>query len=239
MEEILELEKITEIEKEKMQKYTYKISICGAGGCLSSNSNQVYENLKTQIMNTGLEDQCKVMHCGCLGLCAQGPLVIVQPENIIYENVKPADAKEIVDSIGKTPVERLLSKKEEQNFFYDQTKLILRRSGLINPEDILEYIREGGYYSLVKVLHLKTPNDVIQEVSSSGLRGRGGAGYPTGLKWQTVAIAEGTTKYVICNADEGDPGAFMNQTLLASDPHAVIEGMIIAGYAVGASKGYI
>ena len=239
MDEIPELEKITEIERGDSQKYKFKICVCNAGGCISSNSSQVYENLKSQIINKELSTLCKVIQGGCLGLCAQGPLVIIHPRNIIYKNVKPDDAEEIIENLGKNPVQRLLCKEEEQPFFNEQMKLILRRSGLINPENISEYIREGGYYSLLKVLNTMKPIDVIQEISNSGLRGRGGAGYPTGLKWQTVAKAEGVTKYVICNADEGDPGAFMNQTLLASDPHSVIEGMIIAGYAIGASKGYI
>ncbi len=187
---------------------------------------------------------CQVKGVGCMGLCAQGPLVEVtttvddETESVMYQNVKPADAEEIIASLGEKPVERL---KLDTNvpFFQRQVRIVLENSGQIDPERIEEYIAADGYLALLTAVSEMEPQEVIDEIVASGLRGRGGGGYPTGLKWTTVAKMDGPIKYIICNADEGDPGAFMDRTVLESDPHRVLEGMALAGYAVGATEGYI
>jgi bidirectional [NiFe] hydrogenase diaphorase subunit len=173
-----------------------------------------------------------------MGLCSLGPLVASEPSGQLYKSVAPADATEIVENLEGVPVSRLLCSRE-QPFFQRQNLIVLENSGRIDPEKIEEYIAADGYRALVHALMEMNPNEIVQEISKSGLRGRGGAGYPTGLKWGTVAKTAGATKYVICNADEGDPGAFMDRSVLESDPHRVLEGMAIAAYAVGATRGYI
>ncbi len=175
---------------------------------------------------------------GCLGPCSEGPVVVVEPGGVVYEGVKPEDAGSILDALGKPPVERLAADPGAP-FFSRQKKIVLENSGVIDPERIEEYIAAGGFEALNKALTQMTPQEVIQEMITSGLRGRGGGGYPTGLKWSTVAKAGGEKKYVICNADEGDPGAFMDRSVLESDPLRVLEGMTIAAYAVGADHGYV
>ncbi len=183
-------------------------------------------------------EACRVRGVGCMGLCSQGPLLVAEPAGVMYSKATPEDAAELVGNPEGDAARHLLCSRE-QAFFQRQTNIVLGNSGKIDPEKIEEYIAEGGYEALVHALTERSPAEIIQEVSKSGLRGRGGAGYPTGLKWGTVAKTQGQTKYVICNADEGDPGAFMDRSVLESDPHRVLEGMIIAGFAVGASRGYI
>jgi NADH-quinone oxidoreductase subunit F len=225
------------------------IFVCQGTGCLSSGSGAVYEALKAEVKKLGLRD-IEVDFTGCHGFCEQGPNVVVEPEGIFYTHVQSEDAEEIVHSHlrdGK-PVERLFYRDpvidkaipyySEINFYKKQQRIILRNCGRINPEKIDHYIAQGGYRALRKAF-LMTPEEVIEEIKKSGLRGRGGAGFPAGRKWEFCRKAQGDKKYVICNADEGDPGAFMDRSILEADPHSVIEGLTIAGYAIGATEGYI
>ncbi|MCS7309519.1 MAG: NADH-quinone oxidoreductase subunit NuoF [Armatimonadetes bacterium] len=214
------------------------LKVCVAAGCISAGSDRVLEALKSAIEERGLKDDCEVKGVGCLGLCTAGPLMVVEPEGVMYQGVTEADAPAIVKSLGEKPVERLLC-PSDMSFFTKQVKIVLENSGEIDPESIEDYIARDGYVALARVLEEMTPQEVIDEITRSGLRGRGGAGYPTGLKWSTVAKAGGSRKFVICNADEGDPGAFMDRSVLESDPHRVLEGMAIAAYAVGATQGYL
>ena len=232
------LTKVAQAEVENQKQFSSEIRVCVAAGCLSSGSDKVLENLQSAVKEQGKEKCCRVKGVGCMGLCKAGPLVSVQPDNTMYQGVKPEDAPEIVESVGQKPVKRL-HLPSDMPFFKRQVKRVLENSGEIDAERIVEYLARDGYTALVNVLTEKTPLEVIDMVTKSGLRGRGGGGYPTGLKWSTVAKARGAQKYVICNGDEGDPGAFMDRAVLESDPHRVLEGMAIAGYAVGASKGYI
>jgi len=225
------------------------VFVCQGTGCLSSESGPVYEALRVEVAKLGLRD-VEVDFTGCHGFCEQGPNVVVEPEGIFYTHVQSEDAAEIVHSHlrdGK-PVERLFYRDpvtnkaipyySEINFYKKQQRIILRNCGRINPEKIDHYIAQGGYRALRKAF-LMTPEEVIEEIKKSGLRGRGGAGFPTGRKWEFCRKAQGDKKYVICNADEGDPGAFMDRSILEADPHSVIEGLTIAGYAIGATEGYI
>jgi len=231
-----ELAQIAEETREKRGGEGRELNVCTAAGCLSLRSDALKAALEDEVKKSGA--QCRVRGVGCMGLCSQGPLVAEEPAGVMYSKATPAEAAEIVANSGGTVARKLVCSKE-QPFFRRQSFLVLENSGKIDPEKIDEYIAVGGYDALVTALTEKQPNEIIQEVSKSGLRGRGGAGYPTGLKWGTVAKTMGGSKYVICNADEGDPGAFMDRSVLESDPHRVLEGMIIAGYAVGASRGYI
>jgi bidirectional [NiFe] hydrogenase diaphorase subunit len=233
-----ELTKIAASENESRGEYRQCVRVCTAAGCLSSRADQVKDALEKQLTAHGLDKQCQVKGVGCIGLCAAGPLVSVEPNGVMYQDVTPEDAGAIVQSLDGEPVKRL-NCPTDHPFFRRQKKIVLENCGRIDPERIEEYIAEGGYAALHEALTTMTREQVIAEISRSGLRGRGGAGFPTGLKWGTVSKANGKTKYVICNADEGDPGAFMDRSVLESDPHRVLEGMAIAAYAVGASHGYI
>ena len=230
------------------------ILVCGGTGCTSSDSLQIIENLKAEIETAGLSDHAMVHLTGCFGFCAMGPIVKVYPDNVFYVHVKPEDAAEIVQShiANNQVVERLLfeepaldhqkvQKHEDMAFYKKQLRIALRNCGHINPEDITEYIANDGYLALAKCLEEMTPQEVIEEMKKSGLRGRGGAGFPTGVKWESASKnpAVNGKKFIVCNADEGDPGAFMDRSLLEGDPNSVLEAMAIAGYAVGASQGYI
>src|SRR6266498_3125410 len=232
-----ELEQIAEKERDAQAKFTRQVNVCVAAGCLSCQSDAVKDALSKEITSRGSGDHCQVKGVGCMGLCSEGPLVSTSSGQM-YKHVKPADATELLDSIDGAAVSRLLCPTDVP-FFQRQKKIVLENSGVIDPERIEEYIAASGYSGLLQALTEMTQLEVIDQVTKSGLRGRGGAGYPTGLKWSTVYKAVGTQKYVICNADEGDPGAFMDRSVLESDPHRVIEGMLIAAYAVGASEGYI
>ena len=231
-----ELGQIAQKEYESGQQFPKQIRVCVAAGCLSCQSDTVKDALGKEITRRGLTD-CQVKGVGCMGLCAEGPLVSTG-DSQMYKHVSAADAPDVLDSVAGPPLARL-DCPTNVPFFERQKKIVLENSGVIDPERIEEYIANEGYSALIKVLTEMTPQQVISEVMTSGLRGRGGAGYPTGLKWSTVAKAVGTQKFVICNADEGDPGAFMDRSVLESDPHRVLEGMLIAAYAVGASEGYI
>ncbi len=233
-----ELTKIAQTEQAERDQYQHHIHVCTGTPCLASRSDLVKQALEREIEHVGRSRTCRVKGVGCKGLCAAGPLVSVEPDGVLYQGVTPDDAQEIVASLGEKPVKRLQCSLEIP-FFKRQVKIVLENSGQIDPESIEDYIAADGYQALVHALTAMTPAEVITQITRSGLRGRGGAGYSTGLKWSTVAKSFGERKFVICNADEGDPGAFMDRSVLESDPHRVIEGMVIAAYAIGASQGYL
>jgi bidirectional [NiFe] hydrogenase diaphorase subunit len=233
-----ELEQIAENEREAQKKFAHSITVCVAAGCMSCQSQAVKEAIDREIEKQGMGQRCKSKGVGCMGLCAAGPLVS-SAGGALYKNVSASDAAEIVASVESNPVSRLLCPTDVP-FFQRQKKIVLENSGVVDPEHIEDYLAANGYSAMMRVITEMTPAHAIEEVVKSGLRGRGGAGYPTGLKWSTVAkAASKRVKYAICNADEGDPGAFMDRSVLESDPHRVLEGMLIAAYAVGASEGYI
>lgn len=232
-----ELIEIAESENEAQSQFPQRVKVCVAAGCLSCQSQSVKDAFDQDIKRRGWEKKCQTKGVGCMGLCAEGPLVSTH-DGQMYKHVTATDAPEILDSLEASPVSRLKCPTDVP-FFARQKKIVLENSGVIDAERVEDYIAALGYGSLIKVLTEMSPAEVIQEVTKSGLRGRGGAGYPTGLKWSTVSKATAKQKFVICNADEGDPGAFMDRSVLESDPHRVIEGMLIAAYAIGASDGYI
>ena len=240
-----QFEHITAKEHAAAAQYDHTIHVCVAASCLSSQSDKVLGQLEQAIKDNGLGHGCQVKGVGCMGLCSRGPLVSVEHKDhtqatVMYQNVTAENAPRIVTALAAGQKADELICSIDTLFFQRQTKIVLENCGRIDPERIEEYVAVGGYSSLLKAVTEMTPAEVIDEVMRSGLRGRGGGGYPTGLKWVTVSKAEAKQrKYVICNADEGDPGAFMDRSVLESDPHRVLEGMAIAGYAVGADKGYI
>lgn len=227
------------------------IMVCGGTGCVSAESLEIVEAFKEKLIATGYDKEITVLKTGCFGFCGQGPIVKIHPDNVFYVKVGLGDVNEIVDEhiIKGRTVERLLfkepqtdkplSKHDEMNFYKKQYRVALRNCGLINPEDVNEYIAYNGYEALGRALTEMTPEEVINVVKDSGLRGRGGGGFPTGLKWEFTRKPVADQKYIICNADEGDPGAFMDRSILEGDPHSVIEAMALAGYAIGASEGIV
>ncbi|MBQ1353574.1 MAG: NAD(P)H-dependent oxidoreductase subunit E, partial [Ruminococcus sp.] len=231
--------------------YRSNVLVCGGTGCTSSNSLTIVNKLKEEIERQGLSDEVNVITTGCFGLCALGPIMVVYPEGSFYSMVKVEDIPEIVEEhlLKGRIVTRLLYQEtvEEDTvkslnktaFYAKQKRVALRNCGVIDPEKIDDYIAQDGYAALGKVLTEMTPDQVIQTILDSGLRGRGGAGFPTGLKWKFAAANDADQKYVCCNADEGDPGAFMDRSVLEGDPHCLIEAMAIAGYAIGASQGRV
>ena len=231
--------------------YRSHVLVCGGTGCTSSNSAAIIEALETQIAEKGLSEEIKVIKTGCFGLCALGPIMIVYPEGSFYSQVKVEDIPEIVEEhlLKGRIVTRLLYDEtvtpdeikslNDTTFYAKQKRVALRNCGVIDPENIDEYIAFDGYQALAKCLTEYTPEQVIQVVKDSGLRGRGGGGFPTGLKWSFTAANQADQKYVVCNADEGDPGAFMDRSVLEGDPHCIIEAMAICGYATGATEGYV
>jgi len=232
--------------------YRSNVLVCGGTGCTSSNSELIISKPKEEIAVRGLDKEVNVIRTGCFGLCALGPIMIVYPEGSFYSRVTPEDVPEIVEEhlLKGRIVRRLLYQEtivddntikslNHTPFYEKQNRVALRNCGVINPECIDEYIAVDGYTALGKVLTEMTPEEVIDVVKASGLRGRGGAGFPTGLKWSFAAKNQADQKYVCCNADEGDPGAFMDRSVLEGDPHSVLEAMAIAGYAIGSSQGYI
>lgn len=235
---IEDLSEIHERVQRQQGMCKHRIHVCVAAGCLAAGSQEVLRALREEIDKRGLGDRCVVKGVGCLGPCSGSPVVAIEPEGTVYAPVQVTDVPEILDHLGGQPVERL-HMRSDHPFFKRQLKIVLENSGKIDPEEIDDYIAAKGYHSLYKVLATMNPAEVITEVIKSGLRGRGGAGYPTGLKWTTVAKTGQQQKYIVCNADEGDPGAFMDRSVLESDPHRVLEGMAIAGFAVGANHGYI
>ena len=254
------LEEIQKIREEKRKELDLRVNlkantrekhilVCHGTGCTSSKSPKIIENFRKILEEKGIKN-VRVIQTGCFGLCAKGPIVIIRPEDTFYAMVKPEDCEEIINThiVEGKIVERLLCKDidnsvvkrlDELTFYKKQQRIALKNCGIIDPENIDEYIAFDGYKALEKVLFEMSQDDVINEITESGLRGRGGAGFPTGKKWYFTKIAEGDQKYVVCNADEGDPGAFMDRSILEGDPHSVLEAMMIAGYAVGANKGYI
>jgi bidirectional [NiFe] hydrogenase diaphorase subunit len=233
-----ELSQVAEKEKEARVGFENEVRVCVAAGCMSMKSDQVLASIKAEVEKRGMAGKCRVKGVGCLGLCSCGPLVSTA-SGCIFQGVKPEDAAEVVGQLGRKEATGRLALDADIPFFKRQQKIVLENSGLIDPERVEEYIAADGYDALARVLTTMRPHEVVEQVTRSGLRGRGGGGFPTGLKWATVAKAPGAEKYVICNADEGDPGAFMDRSVLESDPHRVIEGMAIAAYAVGARLGYI
>ena len=217
--------------------YTHYILVCGGTGCESSNADLIYKNLQTEAKNFGVEDKVQIVKTGCFGFCEKGPIVKVLPEDSFYVEVKPEDAKDIIaEQIVKgREVQRLLYNKEKKSieevqeiqFYQKQLRIVLRNCGVINPENIEEYIARDGYLALEKALFEMTPEQIVDEIKKSGLRGRGGAGFPTGLKWEAGMKAPGDVKYVVCNADEGDPGAYMDRSTIEGDPHSILEAMTI------------
>lgn len=234
-----------------MNKTRMQLMLCGGTGCESTGSEKVRSALLREIENQGLSNEVEIVVTGCNGFCAVGPVMVVQPEGIFYQKIKPDDAAELVEEhfLKGRPVRRLLYKEpastdeiprmEDIPFFSSQMFRAMRNKGLIDPEVIDEYIGRDGYFGAAKALTEMDPDDIIKEMIVSGLRGRGGAGFPAGVKWNFAKDAIGDVKYVLCNADEGDPGAFMDRSILESDPHSVIEGMIIAAKAINAHQGYI
>ncbi len=229
---------IAEREREIQAAFKHQIGVCIETGCASSGSHQVRDAIVSDVNAKGLEHVCRVKGVGCLGLCGAGPMVEVD-EDRMYRRVQAADAGRLVDSLDSPEAADDLRCPEDMPFFARQMRVVRRNAGRIEPDRIEDYIAHQGYEALHFALTELRPEDVIAEISKSGLRGRGGAGYPVGLKWSTVAKNQRQQKYVICNGDEGDPGAFMDRSVMESDPHLVLEGMAIAGYAVGASQGYI
>ena len=227
------------------------ILVCGGTGCHSSGSDNLFQSFESELASAGLADEVKVIKTGCFGLCALGPVVVVYPEGAFYSQVKEEDVKEIVQEhllkgrlvtrllYSETVAENTITSLDNTDFYRKQKRVALRNCGVINPEDINEYIAYDGYMALGKVLTEMTPQSVIQEILDSGLRGRGGGGFPTGKKWSFAAAQPAGEKYGCCNADEGDPGAFMDRSVLEGDPHSIIEAMAIAGYAIGSSHGYV
>ncbi|MDO5033314.1 MAG: NADH-ubiquinone oxidoreductase-F iron-sulfur binding region domain-containing protein [Eubacteriales bacterium] len=228
-----------------------EILVCGGTGCKSSDSSLIIEKLRASVKAHQLDDRVKVVQVGCFGFCAQGPIVKVDPDNVLYVNVHPSDVEELVSQhlVQDIIVERLLyvdpksQQKihhcEEMDFYKKQHRVALRNCGKIDPETLEDYIAAEGYEALAQCLFTLSPQEVIEQIKASGLRGRGGGGFPTGLKWELCAKAEGQEKYIICNADEGDPGAFMDRSILEGDPGSVLEAMAIAGYAIGANYGLV
>ena len=254
------LKEIHKIREEKRKELDLRVNtkadtrekhilVCHGTGCTSSKSPEILKKFREILKEKGIEN-VRVIQTGCFGLCAKGPIVIIRPEDTFYAMVTPEDCEEIIEThiIRGDRVERLLCKDidgtivnrlDDLNFYKKQKRIALKNCGVINPEDIDEYIAFDGYLALEKVLSDMKPEEIIETIKNSGLRGRGGAGFPTGKKWELTRASDGKQKYVVCNADEGDPGAFMDRSILEGDPHSVLEAMAIAAYAIGADKGYI
>jgi bidirectional [NiFe] hydrogenase diaphorase subunit len=232
---IEELDQIAESVRAENSKYDHEINVCMGTGCLSQHSDQLRDALTKEA--AAQHKNAFIRRTGCMGLCAAGPLVLVDPEETLYQHVHANHAPAVVSSLGGAPVTELQC--DLRDHFDQQVHVVLENSGHIDPEKIDDYIARDGYQALLTVLNDMTPSGVVHQITESGLRGRGGGGYPTGLKWGTVAKASGDIKYVVCNGDEGDPGAFMDRSVLESDPQRVLEGMAIGAYAVGATKGYL
>ena len=235
---IEELEELAKKRTDEEAGAEHRLRVCTAAGCLSLKSDALKAALVAEVEKAGLKGRCAVKGVGCLGLCTAGPLVTVD-DALLLEQVTAADAAEVVAAAAEGRALARLASPPGAPFFAAQQKIVLENCGRIDPDSIEDYVAAGGYRALLDAITGRTPVGVCQEVTRSGLRGRGGGGYPTGLKWTTVAKAAGAKKYVICNADEGDPGAFMDRSVLESDPHRVLEGMAIAAYAVGAQQGYV
>jgi len=235
-----------------MKAYRVELMVCAGTGCVSNHSLEIKEALEKEIAKQNLQHEARVVITGCNGFCGAGPLCVVQPDGIFYQLLKVSDVPLLVSEhlVNGQPVKKLMytppndktpiPRMADIPFFAEQTAVALRNRGIIDPENIDDYIGRDGYKALAKVLTAMAPNDVVNEIKASGLRGRGGGGFPSGIKWEACKNTPGDIKYVICNADEGDPGAFMDRSIVEGDPHAVVEGMIIGAYAIGnVSQGYI
>jgi len=245
------LDEIAEKTRKNASNYRLRMTICGGSGCVTTGGLKFKKALEEELAKNGLQDEVEILVSGCNGFCAQGPIAVVYPDGVFYNQIKPEDAAAIVEKhvLGGAPVESLLfqekGKKEKTPllkdiaFFNSQKLIALANRGLIDAENIDHYIARDGYRALAKALFEMTPDEIIAEVKASGLRGRGGAGFPAGRKWETCAKAPGNVKYVVCNADEGDPGAYMDRSIIESDPHSVLEGMLICGHAIGACEGFV
>jgi NADH:ubiquinone oxidoreductase subunit F (NADH-binding)/(2Fe-2S) ferredoxin len=236
---LADLQKITEQELDFQRGYKYRINVCCSSGCVPFGAFKVLKAFEDAVKEFGVENECKVARTGCIGTCSVAPVVLIEPGDHLYQSVTPERVREIVRDhiVLGLPVKDMLYKN--QAYFQKQHRLVLRNAGKIDPSRIQDYISVGGYSALAKCLATMTQAGVIYEVMVSGLRGRGGAGFPTGQKWTLVSRAHSSPKYIVANLDEGDPGVFANRTLAEADPHAIIEGMLIAAYAVGSEKGYI
>jgi bidirectional [NiFe] hydrogenase diaphorase subunit len=235
-----DLQELAEQEQQRQQQFKHRIFYCSAAGCVSCGSQTIRETLKKSLQQHNLTAECEVIGTGCMGLCGEGPLVKVHPDGTLYQRVDETIARRIVEEHllqGKPVAGNVVDTAHP--FFTAQVKIVLENCGRMDAERIEDYIAGGGYTALAKVVTEMQPGDVVEEVRRSGLRGRGGAGYPTGLKWGIVRKVKSEVKYVVCNADEGDPGAFMDRSVLEGDPHRILEGMAVAGYAVGAQQGFI
>src|SRR4030042_3329197 len=244
-------EKIKKENKDKTKKLKERILLCTGGGCLASGALDIKKALEIEIKKNKLEDKVVIIETGCLGPCTYGPVIIMQKDNTFYENLKPEDAEEIIEKhiINGEIIERLAHKdgkhekptpvKNDIEFFKHQTKIVLKNCGVINPLSIDDYIGNDGYLALGKILSSMSQDQVIEELKKSGLRGRGGAGFPTYLKWSFAKKNKNNVKYVLCNADEEDPAPFLDRSLLEGDPHAIIEGMAICAYELGAKEGFV
>ncbi len=234
-----DLQKVAEHEVDFQRAYKYRINVCCSSGCVPFGALKVLKAFDEAVKEFGVQKECKVARTGCVGTCSVGPAVVIEPGDYLYQSVTPEKVREIVRDhiVLGLPVKNLLYRNEA--FFKKQHRLVLRNAGKIDPSRIEDYIAQGGYSAIVKCLATMTPQGVIYEVKTSGLRGRGGAGFSTGQKWTLVARSHNTPKYIVANLDEGDPGVFANRTLAEADPHAILEGMLIAAYAVGAEKGFI
>jgi len=231
--------KIAETELDLQRSYRHRINVCCSSGCVPFGALKVLKAFDDAVKEFGVQKECKVARTGCIGTCSVGPAVVIEPGDYLYQSLTPEKAREIVRDhvVLGLPLKNLLYNSEA--FFKKQLRLVLRNAGKIDPVRIEDYIARGGYSALVKCLTKMSPQEVIDEISISGLRGRGGAGFQTGQKWNFVARAHGSPKYVVANLDEGDPGVFANRVLAEADPHGIIEGMLIAAYAIGAEQGYI
>ncbi len=249
---VKDLNLLREVAKAKMEGFEQQILICGGTGCTSSGSLKLFEKLKEEIAKHGLEEKVAIIKTGCFGLCALGPIMITEPDGCFYANLEMEHIPEIIEKhiIGGEPIREYLYKEtvkedgsilkyDQTPFYSSQERVVLRNCGVIAPDDIEQYIARDGYQALAKVLTSMTADEVLKELEKSGLKGRGGAGFPTYLKWTFTKNAVGDEKYACCNADEGDPGAFMNRSVLEGDPHSVLEAMTIAGWTIGAHQGYI
>lgn len=254
MEKINSIEQLATIKQkfiEKQNKYKYNVLVCGGGGCISSNCQEVESALNNQINNIGLSDKVNVFQTGCMGICAVGPVVLVLPQRIFYTQLTPEKAIDIVNRLlandevctEYTFFDQSLQKNipciDDIEFFKAQTKLVLENCEMIEYDNIDAYIAKDGYVAAINAVKGKNPESVLVEVESSGLRGRGGAGFLTGVKLRSGFMQKSEKKYMVCNADEGDPGAFMDRSIIEGDPHSVIEGMLLSAFAIGSSQGYV
>ncbi len=251
IESVADLDAIRDRYNEETAKYKHQVLVCSGAGCVSSHCAEVRDAVKDEIQSLGKKEEVIVRETGCMGICAVGPVMLILPERVFFTKLTPETAKLIIRNYllsGKILTEYTfydysLKKNvpiiDNINFFKEQVKIALRNCGAIEYDSIDAYISRGGYYAIAGAITQKSPQGVIDEVKKSGIRGRGGAGFPTGVKWQSGHDAEGDRKFIICNADEGDPGAFMDRSILEGDPHTVIEGMMLGAYAIGASKGYV